>query len=293
VLAVSGSVNCLKHLRAVAVETGCDVDVIDLFERLAPEVPLLAAVKPNGDRRIDEFEAAGGTQALLHQLSPLLDLSQPTVGGTTLGEALEKTTVADPDVIRPVQAPLARHPGIVVMRGSLAPEGAVVKRTVADDGLHRFTGPAKVFSSREDGLRGIRNGEVRPGQVVVLRGLGLRGSPGMGLTSAFVFAIDGAGLGGQVVVVTDGQMSGLVNTGLVVAEVSPEAATGGPIGLVEDGDIISVDVDARTLDLQVADAVLQQRHARFTPPPVPTGCGWLSVYARSVQELRRGATLGG
>jgi dihydroxy-acid dehydratase len=292
VLAISGSVNCLKHLQAVAVEAGCDVDVIGLFEELAPQVPLLTAVKPNGDRRIDEFEAAGGTQALLHQLRSLLDLSRPTVSGSTLGELLDRAEVADPDVIRPVDQPLARHPGIVVVRGSLAPEGAVVKRTVADDGVHRFSGPAKVFGSREEGLRGIRAGEVRPGQVVVLRGLGLRGSPGMGLTSAFVFAIDGAGLGDSVVVVTDGQMSGLVNKGLVVAEVSPEAATGGPLGLVEDGDVIFVDVDARTLDLEVPDAVLEERRARFTPSPAPTGCSWLSVYARSVQGLRRGATLG-
>ena len=195
------------------------------------------AVKPNGDRRIDEFEAAGGAQALLHQLRPLLDLDQPTVAGGTLGDVLGGAPVAGGDVIRPLDDPLARHPGITVVRGSLAPEGGVLKRTVEDDGVHRFSGPAKVYRSRDEGLAGIRGGEVRPGDVVVLSGLGLRGSPGMALTSAFVFALDGAGLGDQVVVVTDGQMSGLVNKGLVVAEVSPEGALGGPIGLVRDGDV--------------------------------------------------------
>jgi dihydroxy-acid dehydratase len=293
VLAISGSVNCVKHLQAVAVEAGCDVDVLALFEELAPQVPLLAGVKPNGDRQIDEFEAAGGARALLHQLRSLLDLDQPTVAGRTMGEVLDGATVADADVIRPVEDPLARHPGITVVRGSLAPEGAVVKRTVADDGLHRFTGPARVYSSREEGLAGIRGGEVQPGEVVVLSGLGLRGSPGMALTSAFVFALDGAGLGDRVVVVTDGQMSGLVNTGLVVAEVSPEGAVGGPLGLVRDGDVISVDVDARTLDLEVPDDELERRRAELPPLPPPAGCGWLSVYARTVSPLARGATLGG
>ena len=293
VLAVSGSVNTLKHLQAVAVEAGCDVDVYSAFEELAPRVPLLSEVKPNGPRRIDEFEAAGGTRALLHQLRPLLDLDQRTVAGSTVRDEIANAEVADDGVIRPVDNPLARHPGIVILRGSLAPDGAVVKRTVADDAVRRFTGPAKVFQSREDGLAGIRAGEVKPGQVVVLTGLGLRGAPGMGLTSAFVFAIDGAGLGEQVAVVTDGQMSGLVNKGLTVAEVSPEGAAGGPLGLVRDGDIISVDVDARTIDLDVSEEVLAERRAQLPPLPAPAGCGWLSVYARSVRPLAEGATLSG
>ncbi len=291
-LAVSGSVNTIKHLQAVAVEAGCDVDVYGLFERLSGDVPLLSAVKPNGDRRIDEFEAAGGTPALLHRLRSLMDLDRRGVSGRTLGELLGPDAVRDDDVIRPLDRPLARHPGIVVMRGTLAPDGAVAKRTVADTGLHRLTGPATVFRSREEGLAGIKAGEVRAGDVVVLTGLGLRGAPGMGLTSAVVFALDGAGLADDVVVITDGQMSGLVNNGLVVAEVSPEGAIGGPLGLVEDGDEISVDVDARTVDLHVPDEELRRRRERHSGPAAASGCGWLSVYARSVRPLSRGATLG-
>ncbi|MGY1641833.1 dihydroxy-acid dehydratase [Geodermatophilus sp. SYSU D00703] len=139
----------------------------------------------------------------------------------------------------------------------------------------------------------MRNGEVQPGEVVVLSGLGLRGSPGMALTSAFVFALDGAGLGDQVVVVTDGQTSGLVNKGLVVAEVSPEGAVGGPLGLVRDGDLVSVDVDARSLELEAPEEELAERRAAMPPLPRAAGCGWLSVYARSVAPLSRSATLGG
>jgi dihydroxy-acid dehydratase len=292
VLAISGSVNTVKHLQAVAVEAGCAVDVVALFEQLAGEVPLLSAVKPNGEHRIDQFEAAGGAQALLHRLRPLLDLDQRTVAGRAMGAVLGGASVGDSDVIRPIHAPLARHPGVMVVRGSLAPEGALVKRTVADDGIKQFSGRAIVFRSREEGLAGIRNGRVKPGHVVVLTGLGLRGSPGMGFTSAFVFALDGAGLGDEVVVVTDGQMSGLVNKGLVVAEVSPEGALGGPLGLVEDGDLIRVDVDARTVDLEVDADELARRRENLEPLAVPGGCSWLSVYARSVQPVSHGATLG-
>ncbi len=292
VLAISGSVNCLKHLQAVAVEAGCDADVYGLFEELAPQVPLLSAVKPNGDRRIDEFEVAGGALGLLRQLRPLLDLGQPTVGSQTIGALTAAMVAVDEDVIRPLDSPLARHPGIVILRGSLAPDGAVAKRTVADDTVRRFTGPARVFRSREEGLEAIRAGKVHAGEALVLTGLGLRGAPGMGFTSAFVFALDGAGLSDEVAVITDGQLSGLVNKGISVAEVSPEGAAGGPLGLVRDGDIISVDIEARTIDLDVPHAELDHRRAELpslTPPP---GCGWLSIYARSVRPLGQGATLG-
>jgi dihydroxy-acid dehydratase len=291
ILSVSGSVNCLKHLQAIAVEAGCDVDVYRLFEDLAPKVPLLTDVKPNGDTSITAFDAAGGSRGLLKQLAPLLDLSARTVAGITLGEALE-LGVVDGSVIRPVSAPLATHPAIVVMRGSLAPDGAVLKRTVADDAPLSFRGPAKVVHSRDEGVAAAKAGRFAPGDVVVLTGLGLRGSPGMGLTSALMFAIDGAGLSTSVAVITDGQMSGLVNGGLVVAEVSPEGASGGPLGLVRDGDMISVDVSARTLELEVSPEELEARRAALPPLRVPSGCGWLSIYARSVAPLGAGATLG-
>jgi dihydroxy-acid dehydratase len=292
ILAVSGSVNCLKHLQAIAVEAGTSVDVYALFESLAPKVPLLTDVKPNGGTQITAFDAAGGTLGLLKQLAPLLDLSALNVAGVSLGEAIASAS-ADPAVIRPLSAPLASHPAIVVMRGSLAPDGAVLKRTVADDAPLSFRGPAKVVHSRDEGVAAARAGNFTPGDVIVLTGLGLRGSPGMGLTSALMFAIDGAGLSSSVAVITDGQMSGLVNGGLVVAEVSPEGAAGGPLGLVRDGDMIAIDVHARTLDLEVPASELDERRAELPALRSPSGCGWLSVYARSVTPLGAGATLGG
>jgi dihydroxy-acid dehydratase len=310
ILAVSGSVNCLKHLQAIAVEAGVDIDVYRLFETLAPKVPLLTDVKPNGNTQITEFEAAGGTFGLLRQLAPLLDLSALTVAGGTLGDAINAASliaarpsaagttapaglVVDESVIRPLDKPVATHPAIVVMRGSLAPDGAVLKRTVADDAPLAFRGPAKVVRSRDEGVAAAKAGRFAAGDVVVLTGLGLRGSPGMGLTSALMFAIDGAGLSRSVAVITDGQMSGLVNGGLVIAEVSPEGAAGGPLGLVRDGDLISIDVNARTVDLEVEAGELAARRAALPPLAAPAGCGWLSVYARSVAPLGAGATLRG
>jgi dihydroxy-acid dehydratase len=292
ILSVGGSVNCLKHLQAIAVEAGADVDVYRLFEYLAPKVPLLTDVKPNGDTQITAFDAAGGTLGLLRQLAPLLDLSALTVAGATLGSAIAAAQV-DASVIRALDAPVATHPAIVVMRGSLAPDGAVLKRTVADNAPLSFRGPAKVVRSRDEGVAAAKAGRFAAGDVIVLTGLGLRGSPGMGLTSALMFAIDGAGLSESVAVITDGQMSGLVNGGLVLAEVSPEGAAGGPLGLVRDGDLISIDVDARSVSLEVDSGELDARRAVLPPLAAPAGCGWLSVYARSVAPLGAGATLGG
>jgi hypothetical protein len=254
--------------------------------------PIDGMMYPSLMFRINGVDAAGGTRGLLTQLAPLLDLCATTVGGMTLGQAIGATAV-DSAVIRPLDAPVATHPAIVVMRGSLAPDGAVLKRTVADDAPLAFRGPAKVVRSRDEGVAAAKAGRFAAGDVVVLTGLGLRGSPGMGLTSALMFAIDGAGLSASVAVITDGQMSGLVNGGLVIAEVSPEGAAGGPLGLVRDGDVITIDVNARTVDLEVEAGELAARLAALPPLAAPAGCGWLSVYARSVAPLRSGATLGG
>jgi len=200
---------------------------------------------------------------------------------------------ADPETIRPRERALGRRPTIVLIRGSLCPDGGIVKLAVADDRRLDFAGPAKVFESAAEALDGVKAGLIEPGHVVVLRGLGVTGSPGMGMASALVFALDGAGLTGQVAVVTDGQLSGLVNKGIVVGEVSPEAAAGGPLGLVRDGDAIRIDVPARTADLDVDADELAARQAQLAahPPARPAEVGWLSVYQRLVRPLPEGAVL--
>src|SRR5262245_13452238 len=251
ILAVSGSINCINHLQATAVEAGVDVDVFKLFNELGERVPVLSAVRPNGENTIEEFEAAGGAKALLKQLAPLLDTSVMTVTGRTLGENLEAAGVHDEYVIRPLSNPFSDKASIVILHGSLAPESAVVKLGLREPSRKaRFSGPAVVFESAPEAMEGIRQGRVKAGDVLVVRGMGPKGGPGMaGSASMVVFALDSAGLQQEVAFVTDGQLSGLCHQALTVAEVSPESAVGGPIALVENGDRIRIDADRRLLAL--------------------------------------------
>ncbi len=291
VLSVSGSINSVKHLQAVAAEAESDVDVYGLFERLADQVPLLTAIRPNGERPVEDLEDAGGARAVMKQLEGMLDLGALTVTGGAVGDNLAGVTVADEEIIRPAGRALGRRPTIVLIRGSLAPGGGIVKLAVADDRNLEFTGPAVVYDSPATALEAVRAGAVHAGDVVVLRGQGPTGSPGMGMASQLVFAVDGAGLTGKVAVVTDGQLSGLVNRGIVVGEVSPEAAAGGPLALVHPGDRIRIDVLGRLADLDVPEAELDRRRATLAPPPPSGEKGWLSIYQRLVRPLPEGAVL--
>lgn len=292
VLAVGGSVNCIKHLQATATEAGLAVDVYGMFETLSLQVPVLAGVRPVGERTIEEFEAAGGGRAVLRQLRPLLDLDVTTVGGRTLGAELADATVADAEVIRPIDRPVARRPAITVLRGSLCPDTGIVKTGILERKVRRFSGPAICFDTSDAAIAALNDGTIRPGQVVVMRGAGARGGPAMGGgASRVVFAIDGKGLGEDVALLTDGHLSGLVCKGLVVAEVSPEAALGGPLALVRDGDTVTIDLDARRCDLEISDAELQARRAAWQPAAPQFDRGWLQIYRRNVGPLNRGAVL--
>ncbi|WP_069812423.1 dihydroxy-acid dehydratase domain-containing protein [Streptomyces sp. TP-A0874] len=288
-LAVGGSINSVKHLQAIAVEAGLDLDVWRLYEELADKVPVITAVRPNGPHLIEQLDDAGGTRGVLAALAPLLDLDTVGATGRPLGELVAETPAPDPEFIRPLTDPFSRRPSIVILRGSLAAEGSIVKLPVDEERATHFRGPARCYTSREAAVEALAAGEVREGDVVVLRGMGLHGGPGMAMASAFVFALDGAGLGEKVAVVTDGQLSGLVNKGIVVGEVSPEAATGGPLGRVRDGDIISIDLDARTVDLEVLPETLADREVA-TAETLRTP-GWLAAYDRTVTSPACGAVL--
>jgi dihydroxy-acid dehydratase len=293
VLAVSGSINCIKHLQAAAIESGLDLDVYQLFNDLGETVPVLSAVRPNGDDTIEMFEDAGGATALMKQLEPILDTSALTVTGATVADNMAAAVVFDDEVIRPLDRPFAHEPAIVVLHGSLAPESAILKLGVREPGRQtRFAGPALVYDDGMAAIAAIREGEVEPGQVLVVRGMGLKGGPGMaGPASMVLFAVDSAGLATEVAFVTDGQLSGLCLKGMTVAEVSPEAAVGGPLALVENGDRIVIDADARTLDLDVPEAELAERRARLGQPELTRSRGYLSIYQRSVQPMSTGAVL--
>lgn len=290
-LAVSGSINSVKHLQAIAKEAQCDVDVYELFANLAGQIPLLTGIRPNGGHLIEDLEAAGGTRAVMKQLEKFMCKDAQAVTGQTVGEILRDTVVADEEIIRPAERPLARRPSIVLVRGSLAPDYGIVKLAVTDDRPLTFTGPAITYESQDDAIAGVKNGDVKAGMVVVIRGLGVKGNPGMALASSSIFAIDGAGLTGKVAVVTDGLVSGLVNRTLLVAEISPEAAVGGPLALVENGDMVTIDVGNRVVDLDVAAEVLAERRTHMKNFLNTSDCGWLSIYQRTVKQLPEGAVL--
>jgi dihydroxy-acid dehydratase len=292
VLAVGGSVNCVKHLQAVATEGEVDADVYGMFERFADKVPVLSALRPIGDRFIEEFEAAGACRALMKQLEPLLDREVLTVTGRTVAENLHEAVVADADVIRPLSDPIATLPAIVVLRGNLCPETGIVKTGISERKSRRFTGLAICFTTSDEALAAMNDGRIRPGQVVVMRGAGVTGGPAMGGgASRIVFGIDGAGLGEHVALLTDGHLSGLVCKGLVVAEVSPEAAKGGPLALVQDGDRITIDLDTRRCDLEISEAEFALRRARWKPSAPLFDKGWLQIYRANVGPLSQGAVL--
>jgi dihydroxy-acid dehydratase len=199
--------------------------------------------------------------------------------------------VREDGIICSLEHPLSRRPSIVIMRGSLLPGGGILRQGGTGARMESFRGPANIFHSREEALEAIKRGGVKAGEVVVLRGLGVRGGPGLAMTSAVVFALDGIGLIDRVAVITEGQLSGLVNRGLVVGEASPEAADGGPLALLEQGDSISLDVGKREVNLEVPEEELARRKTlgrRFGAQDTP---GYLGIYQRLVRPVHKGATL--
>jgi dihydroxy-acid dehydratase len=291
VLAVSGSINAIKHLQAVAVEAKTKVDVFAIWEEMGRKVPTLTAVRPTGDRRIEEFEDAGGALAVMKQLESVIDIGVMTCTGRTLAEVLKDVVVKDPEVIRPIDRPVSPGPSIMILRGSLAPESAIVKLGLRGSRLEKFDGPAVVYDDSDLAMRHLAEGTIKKGQVLILRGLGVKGGPAMGGgASAVLFAIDAAGLADDIAFVTDSQLSGLCLKGLTVAEVAPEAAAGGPLSKVRDGDRIIIDADKGQLDLDVSAEELARRpaprNAYHTDAP-----GWLGIYRRDVQPMSAGAVL--
>jgi dihydroxy-acid dehydratase len=290
-IATGGSVNCVRHLIATAVEAECPVDVLAEFARIADTTPQITLVRPNGPHRIEDLDAAGGCAGVMQSLREQLDLSVLTVTGVSLEGNLAEVPEPDEAFIRPVGNPFRREPGIIIVRGNLAPEGAVVKLSAVPESVRRFIGPARVFEEESQAIAGLQDGTVEPGQVIVLRMMGAKGGPGTVFAASFMAALVGAGLGDQVAVVTDGELSGL-NSGITIGQVMPEAAEGGPLAVVRDGDVVEIDLTLRLLNFKVTEAELAARLAAFVPPPCTAGPGWLSMYRQLVQPMSQGAVLG-
>ncbi len=288
VAATGGSTNAVLHLLAVAREAGVPLQVDD-FDRISRETPILADLKPGGRYLAVDLQRAGGVEMLVNRMieGGLLDGDVPTASGATLAEASAGAEAAEgQDVVRPVDDPIRSEGGLVILKGDLAPDGAVLK--VAGGVRARHRGPARVFEREEDAFEAVKAGDVESGDVLVIRGEGPRGGPGMREMLGVTAAIDGAGLGSEVALLTDGRFSGATH-GLMIGHVAPEAAAGGPIAALEDGDPILVDVEERRLDVDLEEGELAGRMERMEAPPPPEGEGVLGKYARLAASAAEGA----
>ncbi len=289
-LALGGSTNSVLHLCAIAREAGVDLP-LERFDELSRETPQLCSLRPAGDHFMEDLDAAGGVKAVLRRLVDRL-AEGPSVNGAPVKQVAAAVDWLDEEVIRPVEAPVRPEGGIAVLRGTLAPDGAVVKQSGVSAAMMRFVGKARCFDSEEAAMAAIMGGEIRPGTVVVIRYEGPRGGPGMREMLAPTAALMGMGLGDSVALVTDGRFSGGTR-GPCVGHVSPEAAAGGPIALVEDGDEVELDIPARRLDLRVDPATLEARRSRWVAPEPKVSSGWLLRYSRLVTSANTGAVLQG
>jgi dihydroxy-acid dehydratase len=292
VMALGGSTNAVLHLLAIAHEADVDLSLDD-FNRIGDRVPHLADVKPFGRYVMSDVDRVGGIPVVMKALldAGLVHGEALTVTGRTVAENLAELAPPDPDgdIIRAMSAPIHRTGGLTILRGSLAPDGAVVKTAGFDADV--FEGTARVFDREQPAMQAVEEGTLKPGDVVVIRFEGPRGGPGMREMLAITGAIKGAGLGKDVLLLTDGRFSG-GTTGLCIGHVAPEAVDGGPIALVRDGDPIRVDIAARTIDLLVDEEELRERAAAFTPPPPRYPRGVLAKYSRLVGSAATGAVCG-
>ncbi|RKY04794.1 dihydroxy-acid dehydratase [Candidatus Poribacteria bacterium] len=289
-LALGGSTNAVLHLMAIAHEAGVDLD-LETFDRLSRQTPHIVNIRPGGEYFMEDLEYAGGIPAVMKVLGDLMH-DNPTVSGLTIRQIAESAEVIDQDVIRPLDNPYHREGGIAVLWGSLAPDGAVVKQTAVSESMMRFEGSARVFDSEEEAMEAILGDRIRPGDVVVIRYEGPKGGPGMREMLSPTSAIVGKGLSESVALITDGRFSGGTR-GPCIGHVSPEAAEGGPIALVRDGDRILIDIPNRKLELLVDPEELKRRKEEWRPPEPKVKAGYLARYAKLVRSANTGAVFAG
>jgi dihydroxy-acid dehydratase len=288
VAATGGSTNAVLHLLAIAAEAGVEL-AIDDFDRISQQTPLLADLKPGGRFVAHDLYQAGGIQLVAQRLCAggYAHGEALTVTGRTLvEEAVLAQETPGQEVVRPLDKPLKPNGGLVILKGNLAPEGCVVK--IAGHNMRRFRGPARIFDCEEDAFAAVQEGRIKSGDVVVIRYEGPKGGPGMREMLGVTAAIVGAGLGDEVALLTDGRFSGATH-GLMAGHVAPEAAVGGPIAALQDGDTVSFDIDARRLDVELSPAEMQSRLGEWSAPKPRYETGVMAKYAQLVSSAARGA----
>jgi dihydroxy-acid dehydratase len=287
-MALGGSTNTVLHLTAIANEAGVNLD-LDLFDRISSQVPQVCSLLPGGKYFLEDLDFAGGIPAVMKRIQAQLhDL--PTVSGRKLFQILKEAEINDEDIIRPLDNPYNSEGGIVILRGNLAPLGAVIKQVGLTDNMKKFEGRAKVFDSEEAGMAAIMGGKILPGDVIVIRYEGPKGGPGMREMLSPTSVLMGLGLGETVGLITDGRFSGGTR-GPCIGHISPEAMEGGPIAILQDGDIISIDIPRRSLQVKLSAQEIQDRLAKWKPPRPKVTEGWLARYSKFVTSANTGAVL--
>ncbi len=290
-MALGCSTNTVLHVPAIAHEAEVDLP-LDLFNEISLKTPHLCNLIPAGPHSLYDLHIAGGIQAIMKELSSLgvINASCMTVTGRSAGENFAKAHVSDHEVIRPVDNPYHKEGGIAILYGNLAPEGAVVKQSAVAPEMLTHSGPARIFESEQEAYSAILAGEIREGDVVIIRYEGPKGGPGMPEMLSPTSAIVGMGLGAKVALITDGRFSGGTQ-GAAIGHVSPEAAEGGPIAFVKEGDIIKIDIPSRKLELEISSTELEARRAEWVPPEPKIKKGYLARYSRLVTSGAKGAIL--
>ncbi len=290
-MALGCSTNTMLHLPAIAHEAGVTID-LDHANAISAQTPNLCHLAPAGDTFMEDLDRAGGVSAVMKELTKknLLDTSVLTVTGKTMAENLEKVVNRDTNIIRPIEHPYSQNGGIAVLKGNLAKDGCVVKQSAVAPEMMKHEGPARVFDSEEEAIAAIYARKIVPGDVVVIRYEGPKGGPGMREMLNPTSAICGMGLGESVALLTDGRFSGATR-GASIGHISPEAAAGGLIALVEEGDLISIDIPGCSIELRVDDAVLAERRAKWVCPEPKVKTGYLARYAKLVSSADKGAIL--
>ena len=290
-MALGCSTNTVLHLLAIAQEAGCPID-LNLFNEISAKTPNLCHLAPAGPTHMPDLYEAGGIPAVQAELAKadLLDLDVPTVTGKTLGENIQGAHIMNDKAIRSIDNPYSKTGGLQILWGNIAPDGCVVKRSAVAPEMQVHSGPARVFDSEDTAIAAIYAGEIHPGDVVVIRYEGPKGGPGMREMLNPTSAIAGMGLDKEVALITDGRFSGATR-GASIGHVSPEAASGGPIGLVQEGDIIAIDIPNRSICVKVSEEELARRKANWVCPEPKIKTGYLARYAKMVSSADRGAIL--
>ena len=288
-MALGGSSNTMLHSLAIAFEAGIPFNIDD-FNRIREQVPQLCSLSPAGEHHIQDLDRAGGISALIKELNRkrIINLGEITVTGKTVGENIKNAQILDSEVMRSIENPYNQEGGIVFLKGNLAPQGAVVKSSAVHQDMLRHEGPARVFESEEEGTKAILEGKIRKGDVIIIRYEGPKGGPGMREMLTPTSAIAGMGLDRDVALITDGRFSGATR-GASIGHVTPEAAVGGPIAIVKDGDVISIDISRKRLDIKIEDEEIKQRLNKLELFSSEIKSGYLKYYANSVGSADKGA----